>query len=375
MLRRIVAMFESKLSRREFVQGTAVAALGVASGLGAGQVIPVGNPAKEDASKILNYNPEMEYRRCGKTGLMISAVSLGGHWKRVVQVIGGGESAGWMTMEIDRPEFQKNRYDVVTRCIERGMNYVDACCGEEILAYARALRGRRDKMYFGFSWHVRESRFPEWRSRQKLQEGLDQGMKEAGLEYVDLWRISLLTNSAEHTWAEVEEAAAALDWAKKSGRARFIGISAHDRRHIKQMIEKYPQQLEVILTPYSTKSKTVEDEAGLWAAIKKCDVGWFGIKPFASNSVFKGDASPNSPYAEQDSRIARLRLRCILNNPAITAPIPGLISTAQVDNAVKAVKEPRDLDVAEKAELDGVMRRAMASLPPHYHWLRDWERA
>jgi aryl-alcohol dehydrogenase-like predicted oxidoreductase len=117
----------------------------------------------------------------------------------------------------------------------------------------------------------------------------------------------------------------------------------------------------------------LEDESGLWAALKKHDVGWFGIKPFASNSVFKGDALPASPFAEQDSRIARLRLRCILNNSAITAPIPGLISEAQVDNAVKAVKEPRNLDVAEKEELDGAMRRAMANLPPDYHWLRDWE--
>ena len=366
-------MFESKLNRREFIGETTAAAAAMAVGAAVPDLIPPGNPAKQDTSKILNYNPDMEYRRCGKTGLMVSAVSLGGHWKRVVKVIGGEEAAGWMTMTIDRPEFQKNRYDVVTRCIERGINYVDACCGEEILAYARALKGRRDKMYFGFSWHVRESRFPEWRSRQKLQEGLDQGMKEAGLEYVDLWRISLLTESAQHPWAEIEEAVAALDWAKKSGRARFIGISAHDRRHIKEMIEKYPQQLEVILTPYSTRSATVEDESGLWAAIKKCDVGWFGIKPFASNSVFKGDASPASPFAEQDSRIARLRLRCILNNPAITAPIPGLISEAQVDNAVKAVKEPRNLDVSEKEELDGAMRRAMANLPPDYHWLRDWE--
>ena len=52
------------------------------------------------------------------------------------------------------------------------------------------------------------------------------------------------------------------------------------------------------------------------------DVGWFGIKPFASNSVFKGD-SAGHPHAKQDNRIARLTLRYILCNPAITAPIPG----------------------------------------------------
>ena len=129
-------------------------------------------------------------------------------------------------------------------------------------------------------------------------------MKEAGLDYIDVWRISLLVDSSQHSDAEVEEAVAALDWAKKTGRARFIGVSSHDRPYIKKLIEKYPDQMEVILTPYTAKSNLVTDETGLWATIKKHDVGWFGIKPFASNSVFKGDSSPDSPHFEQDNRIA-----------------------------------------------------------------------
>ncbi len=97
--------------------------------------------------------------------------------------------------------------------------------------------------------------------------------------------------------------------------------------------------------------------------MKKLDVGWFGIKPFASNSVFKGDSSPKSPHAEEDNRIARLAMRAILCNPAITAPIPGLITPQQVDNAALAVKERRELDHAERAELERVMDRAWANLP------------
>jgi len=361
-----------ELTRRQFVVGAAAAAVASGSILpaaGAGER-PQGAP---DPRKILNYNPDMEYRRCGKTGLMVSAIALGGHWKRLVKIIGGNEPKGWMSTDIAQPAFQKNRYDVVTRCIERGINYVDACCGEEILAYSRALRGRRDKMYFGYSWHVRESRYPEWRSAKKLQEGLDLGLKEAGLDYCDLWRISLLVDSGKHTRGEVEEAVAALDWAKKTGRARFVGVSSHDRAHLKHLVETYPQQMEVILTPYTAKTKVVEDESGLWAAVRKHDVGWFGIKPFASNSVFKGDGSPDGPHVEEDNRIARLCIRSILANPAITAPIPGLISVAQVDNVCAAIKERRDLDAQEKAELDQAMDRAWASLPPEYRWMKDWD--
>ena len=174
-------------------------------------------------------------------------------------------------------------------------------------------------MYFGYSWHIKESRFEEWRSAAKLKQGLDEGMKEAGLEYVDLWRISLLTESNQHSQPEIDAVAEALDWAKKSGRARFIGVSSHDRPHLKTLIEKYPQQIEVILTPYTAKTKVVEDETGLWAAIKKADVGWFGIKPFASNSVFQGDSSPDSPHAEEDSRLARLD-RCAPSSATRRSP-------------------------------------------------------
>ena len=362
-----------KLTRRQFMRDSAIAGAAIGAGISLPQSVPAAQRPNVETSKILNYNPDMEYRRCGRTGLMISAVALGGHWKRLVKIIGGSEPEGWMTTDIDHSAFQQNRHDVVTRCIERGINYVDACCREEILAYAKALKGRRDKMYFGYSWHIMESRFEEWRSAKKLQQGLDEGMKEAGLDYVDLWRNSLLVDSRQHTEGEVEEAVKALDWAKKTGRARFVGFSSHDRPHLKQILEKYSDHVEVLLTPYTAKTKVVDDESGLWAALKKYDVGWFGIKPFASNSVFRGDSSPDSPFAEQDNNIARLAIRYILCNPAITAPMPGMISVQQVDNIALAVKERRQLDVKEQAELDQAMERAWASLPANYQWLKDWE--
>jgi aryl-alcohol dehydrogenase-like predicted oxidoreductase len=366
-------MAQPSISRREFVrEGTAVAAGAAAMGLCRPGTVRAGNPEGADTSKILNYNPDMEYRRCGRTGLMVSAVAMGGHWKRVVNVIGGTESAGWMTMDIDRPEFLANRAEVLSRCIDRGFNYLDACCREEILTYAKALKGRRDRVYLGYSWHVRESRFPEWRSRDRLRHGLEEGMKEAGLDHVDLWRISLLEQSSQHPAAELDEVAAALDWAKKTGRARFTGISSHDRPHIKAMLDTYPDQLDVILTPYTADTKVVTDETGLWAAIQKHDIGWFGIKPFASNSLFQGDGTPGSPHAKADARLARLALRSILCNPAITAPMAGLITVEQVDNAALAVLERRKLDLAESDELRGAMDRAWASLPPSYDWLRAW---
>jgi len=367
-------MSKQELTRREFVRKSALAATGLAWGLSATRTVYAGNPTGEDTSKIPSYNPEMEYRRCGKTDMMVSAVALGGHWKRIDKVLPPRPGrTGWLSWGEGDPEFDKNRYEVVSRCIDRGINYIDACWSNEVIAYSKALRGRRDKMFLGYSWGHTEVRYPEWRTFKKLREGFEHGLKTAGLEYVDLWRITCYEQSSRHDEATIEELIKALDWAKKSGLARFTGISSHDRPHIKKLIEQYPEQLEVICTPYTAKTKVVTDESGLWATIKKYDVGWFGIKPFASNSIFKGDSSPDSPYFEEDNRIARLAIRYILCNPAITAPIPGLITVQQVDNMALAIKERRELDLAEKAELDRAMDRAWANLPAKYQWLKDWE--
>ena len=86
-----------------------------------------------------------------------------------------------------------------------------------------------------------------------------------------------------------------------------------------------------------------------------------GIKPFASNSLFKGSSAPGDPNAEEDDRRARLAIRHILCNPHII-PIPGLISIRQVDNVVKTVKERRELDIAEAEELKQLMDQTWARL-------------
>ena len=366
-------MKDQEITRRRFVRDGSLAATALAAGLGNTRTIRAGEADAEEARKIRSFNEQMEYRRCGRTNFMVSAVALGGHWKRLTNVIGGDESAGWMTQQIGRADFQENRYEVLTQCIQRGINYVDACCREEILAYAKAIQGRRDQIYFGYSWHLREPRYPDWRGTEKLKQGLEEGMKEAGLDYVDLWRISLNVESSKHTEAEIEQAVAALQWAKASGLARLVGFSSHDRRHLKKLVETYGDQIDVILTPYTAKTKLIDDEKGLWAAIKRADVGWLGIKPFASNSLFQGDSSPKSPTFEQDNRIARKALRYILCNPAITAPIPGLLTPQQVDNACLAVAERRELDLQEQADLGRAMDRAWAALPDDYQWLKDWE--
>jgi aryl-alcohol dehydrogenase-like predicted oxidoreductase len=325
---------------------------------------------------ILNYNENMEYRRLGKTGLMVSAVCMGGHWKRVDTMVPGlFKTKSWLTADLESQAFIKNRTEVVSACIDHGINYIDACTGEEVKTYAKALKGRRNKMYLGYSWYQKEPRRPEYRTVPKLMEALDEGLKEAGLDYVDLWRVTLpqdgLPDLAELT--RIEEATfTALEKARQQGKVRFTGLSTHNRVWLKSVIEQYPKTVQVVCTPYTANSKELPTDS-VFAAIRKYEVGVFGIKPFADNSLFKGDGTLSHPMKDEDDRRARLAIRYILGNSAITAPIPGLINVQQVKNVAKAVTERRKLDPKESAELEQIGAEMWANLRPGYQWLRNWE--
>ncbi len=334
-------MKQIRTSRREFVRDTALAAAGITVGVAGLASSRAAAESPVDTSKILNYNPNMEYRRLGKTGFMVSTVGLGGHSRSNDQ----------------------ERAEVVERCLAAGINYIDSTGSGELLRDLKALGSRRDKVYIGLSETGREPRNPEYRTATKLLGTLDDALKGAKLEYADLWRITVYEPGGRHTFDEACAVIEALEKAKKQGKARSVGISSHDRRWFKMMVEQFPQ-LEVVLFPFTTMSKTAPKDS-LFEALKKCDVGAFGIKPFAAGTLFAGQA-------EEDLKRARLALRYILHTNTVI-PIPGMNNAAEADNVVKAVTERRQLDVKERAEVEHANRRIMASLPSLYQWLRNWE--
>ena len=336
-------MEDKKVTRRRFMRDSAMVAAGVAVGLGtsAGKTARAAADKSVDRSKILNYNPDMEYRRLGKTDLMVSAVGLGGH---------SGARAS-------------ERYKIVSRCLDAGINFIDSTGSGELLRDMKALAGRRDRVHLGISETGREPRDPDYRTAEKLIGVLDQMLKRAKLEYTDLWRITMYEPGGRHTFNTSCEVVEALEKAKKQGKARFIGFATHDRRWIKFMIEYFPE-IEVVLFPFTTMSKRAQTDS-LFPALKKCDVGAFGIKPFAAASLFRGDR-------EENDRRARLAIRYILHSNTVI-PIPGISVVHEIDNVVKAVAERRQLDLKERAELENAGKQMWSKLPRDYQWLKDWE--
>ncbi|UCG60253.1 MAG: aldo/keto reductase [Phycisphaerales bacterium] len=330
-------MDHKQVSRRQFMRDGAMAAAGVAVGLGTKAL----SAESTSTSKILNYNPNMEYRRQGKTNLMVSAVCLGGH------------------SSSDATE----RHEIISRCIDAGINYIDACTDGEVRRDARALRGRRDKMYLAASHCGHEIRNENYRTAKKLLEVLDGMLRDSKQEYTDLWRITCYEPGGRHSFNTACEMMEALEKAKKQGKARFIGFSTHDRRWIKFMIEYFPQ-VDVVCFPFTTMSKVAPKDS-VFDALKKCDVGAFGIKPFAAASLFTGKRT-------EDDRRARLAIRYILHSDTVI-PIPGMNDVRHVDNVAKAVMERRELDVKETAELENAGKQMLAKLPANYQWLKNWQ--
>ena len=354
-------------TRRQFVKTGAAVTAGLAAGLGGNFVARAADEAA--IKKTRSYNPDMEYRRLGSTGLWVSAVCLGGHFKRIGEIVGQkiGAYAPPTGDATAVAALRKNRYEVLTRCMEVGINYVDACTWGEGSIYGPALKGRRDKMFLGFSQAPEFCpRKEEYRTAGALLKALEKSLKRSEVEYFDIWRLTASV-SGRHTPAEEEQFVEALEKAKKQGKARFGGVSSHSRTWLKRLAETYPKHFQVMLTPYTAKTRELPKDS-LFDAVRKHDIGTFGIKPFGSNSLFHGAKS-----AEEKSHRARMTIRYILGNPALTAPIPGMARVEEVDNMALAVKEVRKLSRSEATELEQVTDQMWANLPSHYEWLKNWE--
>jgi aryl-alcohol dehydrogenase-like predicted oxidoreductase len=282
---------------------------------------------------------------------------MGGHWKKIPFKPGS-------------EDFKRNRHEVIHAALDHGINYIDACSASEVEVYAEALGDRRKEIYFGFDWTL--GRKPEIAgSLERLKQGLDDGLKKSGLDYVDLWRITMREQTTLNTPHEIETIMEALAWGKQTGKARSTGVSTHHRPWIAAAVAKYPQ-LEVIVTPYAAGSKE-KPVGSMFEALRKHDAGLIGIKPFASGTLFASQGVPDSATKGEDDERARMALRYVFCCDALAASIPGLITVDQVKNAAAAVRERRRLDLAEAVRHEELTAAMWRKLPAHYQWLKHWE--
>ena len=387
-------MKNDKLSRRMFIRHTSIAAAAtVTAGLSADAQSSTAPPAEKklDTSKTLNYNPKMGYRWLGKTNLVISEVSLGGHWRAPWRDQSDGWWWGKFANEEVPDDVAKNRTEVVSRAIDCGMNYLDITGAEECLCYGAAMKGRREKMIVGADDSKLCPRHDEYCNMDAQIHNVEECLRHFGTDYLDIWRVQAKMDGT-NTDADVEVMIEAFRKLHKQGKARHLGISSHSRSWAQHVIEKYPQ-VEMFIFPCTAKTREMDkpatpdnieevkstygpDNKSVFQSLRDHDVGLITIKPFFGGTLFKTHGQVKLGVGnKEDNDLARLTIQCILNmNQAVTSVIPGLSTVYEVDNAARAsYTRPLGQTAADKEWLSRMTEQQWASLPPEYHWLRDWE--
>ena len=380
----------NELSRRIFIRDSLLTA-GTIAGALAGKGCASSRTSKSTGtSKILNYNQKMGYRQLGKTGLMISEVSLGGHWKDRR----GDRYWDEFADEKVPTDVIENRTEVINACIEAGINYLDIGTSAECLAYGVVLKGRRDKMIIGADDYKLTARKPENCKVDKLMFDIEQCCRRLQTDYIDIWRVKA-DMYGQTTDAHVEAIIETFQKAHKAGKVRYLGISSHCRPWLQHVIETFGE-VQVVSFPCTAitkekgkgprKDNIEEVSAGygadvtqsIFQSIREHDVGLVAIKPFLGGNLFKSYGKEKFPVtgagSKEEHDLACLTLKCILTNEAITTTIPGLTTVHEVENAVLASYTRHvGQTAADKDWLVRITQKRWATLPQEYTWLRDWK--
>ncbi|GAF79762.1 unnamed protein product, partial [marine sediment metagenome] len=274
----------------------------------------------------------------------------------------------------------ENRVQVLERAAELGMNYFDTNIVEECAEYGQALRGQRKNWHIGFaSWPQKiTTEYENELSKDRFVREIEGRLKHYQTDVLDIWR------PVGATWGEGQKAFATMlmvsrrvldmvvevfEKVRKQGKVRWLGISAHNPKVFRRVLGEYPQ-FSVILFPYLFLTQEFGGE-GLLALARKKDVGVIGIKPFGAGTTF--GIKPSQIHGKVDQR-AHVLIREVLQEPRISAVIPGVNTPEQLDENVKGSYErDRPLDAKEKQALRECTENFHAHLTPDYEWLRHWE--
>lgn len=251
----------------------------------------------------------MEYRILGKTGLMVSRVGFGG-----------------IPLQKTTPAEAKA---VIDALLARGINFIDTARGytvsEELIG--AAIEGRRDKFILASKSMSRTA--------EAIRRDIDISLQNLRTDYIDLYQIhNLPVRDFDAVMGEGGALEGLLE-AKKEGKIRHIGLTAHSVESFERALEW--NCIETIMFPYNIVETQGE------ALIAKClekNVGFICMKPLA------GGALEN----------ATLALRFILNNPAVGVVIPGMASVREVEENASVSDMEGDLQGAELAEIEQVRR-------------------
>src|SRR6187402_3423130 len=164
----------------------------------------------------------MEYRRLGRSGLMVPALSLG------TGTFGGvGRLAAWGTT--DATEARR----LLDICLDAGVSMFDTAdvysLGESERVLGEAIKGRRDKVLISTKATFRFGDGPNdiGSSRQHLLAAIDASLSRLGTDYIDLFQLH-----GFDAMTPPEEVLSTLDVLVRAGKIRYVGVSNFSGWHL-----------------------------------------------------------------------------------------------------------------------------------------------
>ncbi|MEO9803995.1 MAG: L-glyceraldehyde 3-phosphate reductase [Reichenbachiella sp.] len=225
----------------------------------------------------MSYKPasdryeKMKYRRCGKSGLLLPAISLG-LWHNFGHV-----------------DLYENGRRMVRHAFDQGITHFDLAnnygpppgSAEENFGkmIEQDLRPFRDELIISTKagYLMWDGPYGEWGSRKYILSSLDQSLKRMGLDYVDIFY-----HHRPDPNTPVEESALALDHAVKQGKALYVGVSNYQPEQTEEITKIFKELRTpfIIHQPrYSMFDRWVED--GLLDTLENHGVGSIVFSPLA----------------------------------------------------------------------------------------------
>ncbi|NHC14162.1 L-glyceraldehyde 3-phosphate reductase [Motilibacter deserti] len=313
----------------------------------------------------------MPYRRTGRSGLKLPALSLG----------------LWQNFGGDRP--LETQRAILRRAFDLGVTHFDLAnnygppygSAEENFGtiLAKDFRPYRDELVISTKagWDMWPGPYGEFGSRKYLLASLDQSLQRMGVDYVDVFY-----SHRPDPETPLEETMGALDTAVRQGKALYVGISSYSperTRRAAEILRELGTPLLIHQPSYSMLNRWIEH--GLLDTLAEAGSGaivfsplaqglltdkYLGGVPEGSRAAQGGSSLSNDMLTEENlarvralneiaqrrgQSLAQLAIAWALRDPRVTSALVGASSVRQLEDNVAAL-DRLDFTPEELAEID-----------------------
>jgi L-glyceraldehyde 3-phosphate reductase len=299
----------------------------------------------------------MKYNRCGQSGLLLPAISLG------------------LWHNFGFADNYNNSREIIRTAFDQGITHFDlannygppAGSAEEVFGsiLKKDFTNYRDEMIITSKagYDMWEGPYGEWGSRKYLVASINQSLKRMGLEYVDIFYSHRFDPATP-----LEETMRALDYIVKSGKALYAGISNYSPEQTSEAI----RILNSLGTPclihqsrYSMLDRTVEN--GLLDVLETNGVGFVAFSPLAQGlltdrylqGIPSGSRASKAHFLkpenitplliaaiselnvmamQRNQTLAQMATAWLLRDQRVTSVIVGVSSVKQLNDNIETLK-------------------------------------